>query len=441
MDWPCIVSVCRQWRKIARSNPFFQCTTNQTSRAYNLRIREEDIRLLRIFDRLASPAPILEHLSLYQHSEPDFSWSPPISVPDTLFNGTAPRLSRLELRKVGISWNSPLLKGLRYLEICVPPARPRLAVWLDALHEMSSLESLILQSASPIAPPFPFDIERVVTLPSLTHLDISASAGDCAFALAHLTLPSLTKLCLKAESRREDESDLQNLFPYVTQHASGPQDTQPLQSAFIQRKGRVTTVLAWPVPDMDLTVNMDAPFAFLSTALSARVALFITSYTFFPSRHRDHLPNMTILNALMITLPLDSLVTLTVQHYTCLNAQFWLRHVPKWLLLQRVQLTPPEARGFRELLLQGNGSCSDPLLPSLTELVLIDVTLSEHRSLRQCEAVMAHVEQGVPMETLDLRSCQTTSDAIHLLGEIVVDDDDDVEEEQDSEDYSDMEIG
>jgi hypothetical protein len=452
------------WEDDARRGAFEKVLQSRSSRICHLRIRAENFRLHRIFDGLTSPAPILEHLSLSQ----GYPWVP-ISVPDTLFNGTAPRLSRLELRNVNISWNSPFLKGLRFLEIRVPSkgARPSLKVWLDALDEMPSLESLVLHSASPIAPPFPFDIERAVNLPSLMHLDIAASAGDCALALAHLTLPALTKLCLTAEYYRLEGGEVQNLIPCVAQHAGGP---QPLQSAFIQHRGTVTAVLAWPVPNIDIKVNMDDPSAFLSTALSARVALFLTSNTPTPSRHRHHLLSTTILNTLMMALPLDSLVSLTVQHYTRLDAQFWLRHAPKWPLLQHVQLTPPEARGFRKLLLQGNGS--RPLLPSLTKLVLIDVALSEHRTLHLCDALMARVEQGVPLETLDLRSCKATRDAVDLLREIVVDvlepititrvfpslgnpsrglfvlndssgeddysDDDDIEEGQESEDYSDM---
>jgi hypothetical protein len=101
-------------------------------------------------------------------------------------------------------------------------------------------------------------------------LDIYASAEDCALAIAHLTLPALAKLCLTAETFHEDESDVQNLFSYVAQHASGPQDTQPLQIVFIQREGKVTTVLAWPVPNIDIKVNMDDPGAFLSTAVMSR---------------------------------------------------------------------------------------------------------------------------------------------------------------------------
>ena len=519
-DWLCATHVCHQWREIALNDPLFWNYVDFTdltsagateiltrakemplhleardtfwqddtrrgafenqlqsrfSYIYNLHIRAEEFHLRRIFNKLALPAPILEQVSFSQDVIWGFPWEP-ISIPDTLFNGTAPRLSRLELRNVDISWRSPLLKGLRYLEIRAPSenARPRLAVWLDALDEMPSLESLVLHSASPIAPPFPFDIKRTVTLPSLTHLDISASAGNCALALAHLTLPALTKLCLTAESRRQDGSDVKDLFPHVAQHVRGFRDTQPLQSAFIQREGIVTTVLAWPLPDMDIKVNMGDPAAFFCTALSAQVALFIISNTPTPSRHRGHLLSTAILDTLITALPLDSIVTLTIRHDTRLDTQFWLRHAQKWPLLQRVELTHPEARGFRELLLQGNGSwaCEDPLLPSLTELVLIEVTLSEHRTLCLCDALMARVEQGVPLETLDLRLCQATRDAVDLLGEIVVDvlepviiarvfpslwnqsrrlfilddssgeedysDDDVAEEGQESEDYSDM---
>ena len=461
-DWLCATHVCHQWREIALNDPLFWNYVDFTdltsagaaeiltrakdtplhleardtfweddarrgafekelesrySYICDLRIRAKNFHLCRVFDKLASPAPILEHLSFSR--EGVIFWDS-ISAPDTLFSGSAPRLSRLELCNVDISWCSPLLKGLRCLEIRAPSkdARPSLEVWLDTLDEMPSLENLVLRSASPIAPPFSFDVKRAVTLPSLTHLDISASAEDCALALAHLTFPALTKLFLTAESYRQDGSDVKNLFPHVAQHVRGLRDTQPLQSAFIQREGIVTTALAWPVPNMDVKVNMDDPAGFLSMGLSAHVALFIIS-TPTHSRHRDYLLSTEILNTLMPALPLDSVVTLTIRHHTRLDTQFWLHHAQKWSLLQRVELTHPEARGFRELLLQG--SCSDTLLPSLTELVLIGVTLSEYRTLRLCDALMARVEQGVPLETLDLRFCQATRDAVNLLKEIVVD--------------------
>src|SRR6266702_792197 len=80
-----------------------------------------------------------------------------------------PRLSCLMLRNCDISWKSPLLKGLRHLDIRTPSAgrRPGLSVWLDVLDEMPELKTLTLHSATPVVPhgaSFPSDVERTVTL-------------------------------------------------------------------------------------------------------------------------------------------------------------------------------------------------------------------------------------------------------------------------------------
>jgi hypothetical protein len=167
---------------------------------------------------LLSPAPTLEYLSVsYQDRrkvEQEF-------IPDSLFDGTTPRLSYLKLSNCNISWKSPLLKGLKHLKIVTPSTnwRPKLAAWSDALDKMPQLKTLALHSASPIAPPFPFDIEHTVTLPSLTHLDISASPGDCGLALAHLVLLALTWLCLAARTEATNCSDMQEILPYIVPHA------------------------------------------------------------------------------------------------------------------------------------------------------------------------------------------------------------------------------
>lgn len=71
------------------------------------------------------------------------------------------------------------------------------------------------------------------------------------------------------------------------------------------------------------------------------------------------------------------------------------------------------------MLLNDNGE--SPLLPSLNKLVLVNNALSARRTFRLRDALMKRVEQGVPLETLDLHSCVGTSDAVRLLREIVVD--------------------
>ena len=75
------------------------------------------------------------------------------------------------------------------------------------------------------------------------------------------------------------------------------------------------------------------------------------------------------------------------------------------------------------MLLAENGGCERPLLPSLRELVIVD--FSPHLLYCLCDALMKRVEQGVPVETLDLRMClperEWARDWLQLLREIVVD--------------------
>ena len=211
----------RFWDNDARYRAFKTVLQAHASNICHRSITAQPSNLYRIFNGLASPAPTLEYLSLSQASEGMCS---KVCIPNTLFDGTTPRLSCLEIHNCIISWKSPLLKGLKYLEIHSPRphVRPCLTDWLDALDEMPQLTRLILHWASPHAPLFPFDIERTITLPSLTHLHISATVRECALALAHLALPALAKLCLTVASYDTTGYEVQNMFSYVARHADGP---------------------------------------------------------------------------------------------------------------------------------------------------------------------------------------------------------------------------
>ena len=73
-------------------------------------------------------------------------------------------------------------------------------------------------------------------------------------------------------------------------------------------------------------------------------------------------------------------------------------------------------------MLEDNGRCENPLLPSPKELVPVDIRLSKHRISDLQNALMKRVEQGVPLETLDLRTCHRYLEypAVRILSEIVV---------------------
>ncbi|KAF8267395.1 hypothetical protein EI94DRAFT_1786473 [Lactarius quietus] len=401
----------RNWDH-TRFNAFEEEIQSRVSQIRYLSINAGCSRLQKIIGGLTSPAPTLEYLSLAQLPPIAASWR--VSVHDTLFGGTTPRLTSLRLRNCDFSWKSPLLKGLRCLDAHIESGfeKPNVADWLDALREMPNLEKLILHTSSPtfLHSPFAFDFKRVVSLPSLTHLDIFDDTRSFARALSFLCLPALTKLRVTLEFRNTNLSNMEDVFQSLSQHANGPQDTEPLQSVLTYGERTCAKILAWPMPDFD--VDSHDPFALLSVALSARVALSTRGkYTREQNLHLD---------SAMTALPLG-IVTLTAQHRSCLDDHFWLRNAPKWPLLRCARLSLLEARGFIEMLLEATGDGGYPLLPSLTTLVLLNIPLSGRRTQRLCDALMKRVEQGVPLETLDLRTCRATTYTVQLLSEIVVD--------------------
>ena len=368
-----------------------------------------------------SPAPTLERLSLScKHVEVYSRFKRPV-IPETLFNGITPRLSCLELRRCDISWKSPLLRGLTYLDIRSPSGWPKLSVWLDALDEMPQLEMCTLHEASPVADdegPFPFDVKRTSTLPSLTHMDIFDAPRDCALALAHLDLPALTCLSVKTFFSLVDGSDLRDVFPYIAQHAHGSQDAQPLQSVLIRDKHRQADFLAWPVSNIDVEVQGSTLLAKMGPA---RVALYIY--------HEDWIDfdAHKIFGLAMAAVPLDGIVTFITQDFRAMPLEFEqhkLPNLPKFPLLQHMRLVSNVATRFIDWLQVDDGGREDPLLPSLKELVVVDAHLREDWTLRLCDVLMKRVEQGVPLEMLDLRTCRPDPgflEAVRLLGKIVVD--------------------
>jgi len=171
-------------------------------------------------------------------------------------------------------------------------------------------------------------------------------------------------------------------------------------------------MLAWTVPDIDVRDSI----TFLDAMLSARVALSVTTRNWFVTD-----THMKIFDAAIAALPLDSFVMLTAQDRTWFNEQVWRRHAPRWPLLQCVRLAPPAARGFRKMLLDDNRERECPLFPSLRKLVLVDAALRGSWKHGLCNTLIKRVEQGVPSEVLDLRTCALTNHAVQLLSEIVVD--------------------
>jgi F-box-like len=452
--WIYVARVCRRWRETALNHPHFWSHINLTkltpvgmagilSRAkmaplhlaadytklnvahhevfqrqleahisHTRHLRFSGYHLSTVVERLVSPAPALESLSL---SSKLHSYRLHYAIiPDDLFRCTTPCLTSLKLEKCDIGWKSPLLKGLRILEILdlSDQARPELNDWLDALNEMPQLKELSLRSATPLAPPTDPLISRTATLPSLTHFHIGASAKDCAHALAHLVLPILTWLHVDVSSHNWEGEDVLLVIPYVIRNVYELQDIEPIRSILIAGERKCAEVLTWTTPGAD--VKVCGPDTLKDMSRSACL-LFSAKCDYW-----NYGVDTAIFDALLTLLPMNSVSTLTAQNRTRLSKKFWLGHAPRWPLLEQARLVPTSVGAFGEMLAEDRPpDC--PRLPSLTKLVLLDSTLTTLRTYHLRDMFMRRVEQGVPLEVLDLRTCFATNPAIQLLAEIVVD--------------------
>ncbi|KAI0297573.1 hypothetical protein B0F90DRAFT_1669361 [Multifurca ochricompacta] len=370
-------------------------------------------------DQLVSSASSLEWLSLIVEDELHMSLGLPVpaKIPYTLFDGIAPRLSRLQLDHCDISWKSPLLKSLRILELHTlsPFERPSLEDWLDAMGQMLQLETLVVHFATPMASSDSATIaepQRIITHPSLIQLNISASAADCALALTHLVLPALTRVRVDVHSDQPGGDDVLTVVPYFGRNAHGPQDEEPLQSILVSGEQTLTEIVVWTVPDAD--VDVKNPVTLISATTSAR-AVFTAS-----CRTWRFGTDAKIVDAALTALPINSLTTLTAQNSTHFPAQLWLDHAPRWPLLERVRLVDYEAKGSFTDALAENTSSEVPLLPSLTKLTLMNTIFSDEK-YKFRDMLMGRIEQGVPLECLDLHLCEVTDRTVQFLEEVVVD--------------------
>ena len=454
LAWICAAHVCRRWRETALNHPRFWNHINLTeltpvgmaeilSRAkmaplhleadliyweaahfevferqleahisHTRHLELRGVHLSTVVKRLVSPAPTLESLSL-SHESPLYVL-PSIIIPDNLLNCAAPNLTSLKLENCNIDWKSPLLKGLRTLEILdlSPKARPELNDWLDALMGMPQLKVLSLRSATPLDYP---SMSRIVTLPSLTYFRIDDSAESCGLALAHLVLPTLTRLHVNVESHNREGGDvLRTVIPYVVQCVYVMQDIEPIRSILITGERKHTEVLTWTTPGADIKVCDLDTLSNMSGSACLQFSAMGNNWCYGVDN--------AIFDELLSLLPMNSVSTLTAQNCARLSKKSWLKHASNLPLLEQARLGPTAVKAFRGILAEDTPVNSyGPRLPMLTKLILVDVTLNKIRTFCLRDILIERVEQGVPLEYLDLRTCAAADRTIQLLAEIVVD--------------------
>ena len=388
------------------------------SHIQSLNIYSHPLPLSRTLVRLTtSPAPALESLSLCARRELRMQREAlaPIEIPPTLFDSTAPRLTRLEFDNCYISWSAPLFKGLRHLKLLYrdDAERPDLQSWRDAMCEFSRLESLVLHAATPVAPQIITPIRvKLITLPSLTRLHLSDSANCCALALSHLVLPSLAWLHIEVSSSHPHGDDIQTVLPHFVLSAHGHQDTMPLQSMVVDVCSHRIDILLWTVPDAGMDYHDYGSFAGASP--SAR-AVFTAHSSFW-----DTGASTGVCRAILSALPVSSLVTLTVLDCRVVPEEIWLGNTPtsQWPSLKCLRLRSSTLCFFTSTLTE-NVPPEGPLLPSLTKLIITGSPLDVCTAKGLRHMLLTRMEQGVPIQTLDLSECGVVRGAVQLFHDII----------------------
>ena len=90
-------------------------------------------------------------------------------------------------------------------------------------------------------------------------------------------------------------------------------------------------------------------------------------------------------------------------------------------MLKRVCLTRFSVKPFRQMLAEDTPPGGPLRLPSLNKIILDDIPLTALRTYYLRDMLIKRKEEGVPLETLDLRRCIASERAIKLLAEIAGD--------------------
>jgi hypothetical protein len=216
-----------------------------------------------------------------------------------------------------------------------------------------------------------------------------------------------------AESSEEYGEDVQLLIPYVAQSCHSQRDSTPLQSILLSGEATHAKMVAWTSPDVDVLAPY--PTTLDHVAVSARMDFSAST----DRRQWGFGTDTVILDALLTHLPVNSISTLTTQGNTRLSKEVWLSHVPRLVMLKRVRLVPSAVGTFRQILAEDGLPDGRPRLPLLTKLILVKVSLTMRRACLLRDALMKRMEQGAPVEDLDLRTCVAAEHAIQLLAETV----------------------
>ena len=194
-------------------------------RIHDLQLFGPSATIERLLADTSFEAPMLRSLSLTVPRYTRFGTDEGMTIPENTLRGEMPYLTRLQLTKCNLSWDSSLLNGLTHLKIhdLSVESRPTTEQLIAALDRMPDLQVLDLQGALPrmeaLSPSLP---GRVVDLARLVQINIKASVPEGVNLINHITIPSNAHVHLSCSGTETTGSDFSGILKLLSSHSRSP---------------------------------------------------------------------------------------------------------------------------------------------------------------------------------------------------------------------------
>ncbi|KAM5544195.1 hypothetical protein V8D89_001855 [Ganoderma adspersum] len=287
-EWVRVAHVCHAWREIALSTPrlWSLIAVTQRSIAEQLLVRskkaplsvaathlgynadrkkiletvfsEEMYRVRELFisgpsshvyelcAKLTEPANLMHTLALSDSGD-NYTQKNSDLIPQNLCNGQFPRLRCLEIRRLAMRWDNPLLcsalTNLVVIQSIYRDAMGTFEQFISALESMPGLQTIELANAIPPTSPGSAHLSppsRAIAFPHLRDIRLNGSTIDCANFLRHLSLGANIQLQLACH----EEAGLKNLILVVKAALAHSSPWRTVELA--QRFSTDVTLRAWP---------------------------------------------------------------------------------------------------------------------------------------------------------------------------------------------------
>ena len=233
-------------------------------RIHELQLLGPSATIERLLADTSFEAPRLRSLSLAVPRYTRFGTDEGMTIPENTLRGEMPYLTRLELTKCNLSWDSSLLNGLTHLKIhdLSVESRPMTEQLIAALERMPGLQVLDLQGALPRMEALPPSLpDRVVDLAQLAQIIIKASVPECVDLINHITIPSNAHVHLSCSGTETTGSDFSGILKLLSSHSRSPTgilDKRAIRALHIHHDTPQTLVVrAWAKPPEESHTGAD----------------------------------------------------------------------------------------------------------------------------------------------------------------------------------------